>query len=76
MGVSGSRPAPAAGGTEPRWARNDPPPRTMSHWEAATYFFLDAADRIGLDPGIVALLRRPYRELSVEVPRPDGRWPP
>ena len=40
----------------------------MSHWEAATYFFLDAADRIGLDPGIVALLRRPYRELSVEVP--------
>ena len=44
------------------------PFHSMSSCEAATHFFLDAADRIGLHADIVELLRRPYRELHVEVP--------
>ena len=51
------------------------PPRQMSHWEAANFFFETAAERVGIDPEIVELLRRPYRELHVEVPvrMDDGR---
>ncbi len=51
------------------------PFHSMSSCEAATHFFLDAAGRIGLHADIVELLRRPYRELHVEVPvrMDDGR---
>ncbi|MEE9278426.1 MAG: Glu/Leu/Phe/Val dehydrogenase dimerization domain-containing protein, partial [Dehalococcoidia bacterium] len=51
------------------------PPRQMSPSEAATYFFEDAAGRIGMDPDLMELLRRPYRELHVQLPvrRDDGR---
>ena len=51
------------------------PPRQMSPWEAANFFFETAAGRVGIDPEIVELLRRPYRELHVEVPvrMDDGR---
>lgn len=44
------------------------PPRDLSPWEATNYLFEDAAGRVGIDPEIVELLRRPYRELHVEVP--------
>jgi len=44
------------------------PPRDMSPWEATNYLFEEAAGRLGMDPEIVELLRRPYRELHVEVP--------
>ena len=54
---------------------SDVPPRVMSAAEAATYFFLEAAERIDLSSEIVDLLSRPYRELHVEVPvrMDDGR---
>ncbi len=51
------------------------PIKTMTASEAATYFFLEAAGRLGLGAEVVALLRRPYRELHVAVPvrMDDGR---
>ena len=52
-----------------------PPPRAMAPSDGANYFFLDAAERLGVHPEVVELLRRPYRELHVEVPvhMDDGR---
>ena len=47
---------------------SEAPPRDLSPWEATNYLFEDAAGRLGMDPEIVMLLRRPYRELHVEVP--------
>ncbi len=44
------------------------PPEAMSPAEAAHHFFADAADSLGVNPQLVELLRRPYRELKVEVP--------
>ena len=51
------------------------PMRGMSASDAATYFFLDAAERAGIHPDVRELLRRPYRELLVQVPvrMDDGR---
>ena len=44
------------------------PPAGLSQWESATYFFQEAAQRIGLRPEITKLLSMPYRELHVAVP--------
>ena len=51
------------------------PQKTMTASESATYFFIDAAGRPGLGAEVVALLRRSYGELHVEVPvrMDDGR---
>ena len=51
------------------------PMRGLSASDAATYFFLDAAKREGIHPDVQELLKRPYRELTVEVPvrMDDGR---
>ena len=51
------------------------PMRGLSASDAATYFFLDAAKRAGIHPDVQELLKRPYRELTVEVPvrMDDGR---
>ena len=51
------------------------PARSMSPSERANWFFLDAAERLGVNPDVVELLKRPYRELHVEIPvhMDDGR---
>ncbi|MDQ3645528.1 MAG: glutamate dehydrogenase [Actinomycetota bacterium] len=47
----------------------------MSPFEAATYFFDQAAKRVGLRDEVRAVLASPYRELSVQIPvrMDDGR---
>ena len=58
------QPAPAA-----RLPRADePPPDTMSYSEGTNHFFQMAAERLGVHPDVVELLRRPYRELHVQLP--------
>ena len=52
----------------PRSEEEGAPPLRLSPWEAVTYFFEKAAARVGIDGEVVELLRRPYRELHVEVP--------
>lgn len=51
------------------------PPRAMSPSESATYFFKDAAARLGVHPDVIELLSSPYRELHVQIPlhMDDGR---
>ena len=51
------------------------PLRSLSTYEAATYFFSTAADALGLSPEIKTLLGNPHRELRVGVPvrLDDGR---
>src|SRR3990170_5988047 len=44
------------------------PSDQLSAWEAAVYFFEDAAGRLGLDAETCEILRRPWRELHVAVP--------
>ena len=52
----------------PQISEAEAPPRDLSSWEAPNYLFEDAAGRVGIDPEIIELLRRPYRELHVVVP--------
>ena len=40
----------------------------MTPFEAATYFFHDSADRLGLDDDMREVLATSYRELAVQVP--------
>ena len=56
-------------------APDDQPARSMSSSEGANWFFMDAAHRLGTNPDVVELLKRPYRELHVELPvrMDDGR---
>jgi glutamate dehydrogenase (NAD(P)+) len=51
------------------------PPVTHSAWRSALAQFDAAADRLGLDPGLRAVLRAPKRELIVNFPveMDDGR---
>lgn len=51
------------------------PQRSLSTYEAATYFFSRAAHRLGLSPEVTTLLGSPHRELRVGVPvrLDDGR---
>ncbi len=60
---------------EPEVGGAGPPAAAMSPWEAPRYFFMEAAERVGIDSEIVTLLARLYRELHVEVPvrMDDGR---
>ena len=52
-----------------------PPPRHMSSFEAANYFFAEAAERLELSQEGIDLLSGPWRELHVQVPvrMDDGR---
>jgi len=49
-------------------AADGAPVRSMSPSEGDNWFFLDAAQRLGVNPDVVQLLTRPYRELHVEIP--------
>ena len=44
------------------------PTDDMTPFEAATYFFHGAADRLGLDDEMRAVLASSYRELAVQIP--------
>jgi glutamate dehydrogenase/leucine dehydrogenase len=44
------------------------PPRKKDLWSNVVLLLDEVADRIGLDPGIHAILRQPERELTVSVP--------
>ena len=58
-------PAPA----RPRADCSDGPPASgMTPHEGANWFFLQAANCLGVHPEVVALLTKPYRELHVEIP--------
>jgi glutamate dehydrogenase (NAD(P)+) len=52
-----------------------PPPRHMSSFEAANYFFAEAAEKLALPQEGIDLLSGPWRELHVQVPvrMDDGR---
>ncbi len=69
-----SAPAPARSPQPPR-AADEQPARSMSPSEGANWFFLDAAERLSVNSDVVELLKRPYRELHVELPvhMDDGR---
>lgn len=56
--------------TEPigRPGRAQDPTDDMSPFEAATYFFHNSADRLGLDDDMREVLATSYRELAVQVP--------
>ena len=56
-------------------ARFDNPTDDMSPFEAATYFFHNSADRLGLHDDMREVLATSYRELAVQVPvrMDDGR---
>ena len=56
-------------------ARIEHPTDDMSPFEAATYFFHGAADRLGLHDDMREVLATSYRELAVQVPvrMDDGR---
>ena len=73
--MSAKKAAEAIVDVETGVAPDAPPPRDLSPWESANYLFGDAAGRVGIDPEIVELLRRPHRELHVSVPvrMDDGR---
>ena len=51
-----------------RPARVQDPTDDMSPFEAATYFFHNSADRLGLDDDMREVLATSYRELAVQVP--------
>ncbi len=44
------------------------PSETLNPWEAALEYFDEAAELMGLDPGVHAVLRQPKRSLIVSVP--------
>ena len=56
-------------------ARIENPTDDMSPFEAATYFFHNSADRLGLNDDMREVLATSYRELAVQVPvrMDDGR---
>ena len=56
-------------------ARIDNPTDDMTPFEAATYFFHNSADRLGLHDDMREVLASSYRELAVQVPlrMDDGR---
>ena len=62
--------APTPGAPKPATAppRDEEPPRAMSPSDGANHFFLEAAGCLGIDPQVIELLKRPYRELHVEIP--------
>jgi glutamate dehydrogenase (NAD(P)+) len=51
-----------------RAARIDKPTDDMTPFEAATYFFHNSADRLGLHDDMREVLATSYRELAVQVP--------
>ena len=44
------------------------PPNDMTSFEAVTWFFDQAARHLEIDDELQELMRRPWRELTVEVP--------
>ena len=60
-GLAPPRPSAPAGSS-------DAPSGTMTPSEAAQWFFTEAADCLGVHPEVIELLKRPYRELHVEIP--------
>ena len=56
-------------------ARREQPTDDMTPFEAATYFFHNSADRLGLHDDMREVLATSYRELAVQVPvrMDDGR---
>jgi glutamate dehydrogenase (NAD(P)+) len=47
----------------------------MSNFEIVSHYFEDAADRLGMEPDLRAVLRSAYREVQVQIPvrRADGK---
>src|SRR5919199_1437598 len=59
----------------PRVANRPSRPAEMSNFEIVTHYFDMAADRLGLEDDVRAVLRSNYREVQVQVPirQADGR---
>ena len=60
-GLAPPRPAVATGASEP-------PSGAMTPSQGAEWFFAEAADCLGVHPEVIELLKRPYREIHVEIP--------
>src|SRR3990172_2315091 len=61
---------------QPRWERQmQAPSDEMTPFEAVTWWFDRAAEQLRLRDDVLQLMRRPWRELQVQVPvrREDGR---
>ena len=66
--TGGTRPPAETAPSLPREKAAEAPAQTMSPSEGANWFFLAAAEQLGINSEVVELLSKPWRELHVEIP--------